>query len=183
MMTRRGWVPFLAAVVAVALLVPSLLWSAETADAPSEVAAAFATSAVTGMQLSAKQGAERGLVPAATAACVQKLGPASLRDVFVSLLADLLNEDERRGAEAFFSTAVGRKYVRYGLVQLYKTAGETPPSALPAFSEPEYQGLEAFGRTPAGDKLLVKQVLNTPAAKGAIGERTRQLLKSCEGKA
>ena len=173
-----------------ALLIALALVASSTAQAadgdrsagPSAVASAFAASALAGLKLAVQKGLADGKVSPAKADCVQKLDSSSFYGVFESLLGATLSPDERPAAEAFFRTAVGRKYAKFGLAQVYTSHGETPPEPAPAFSAAEYKELEDFSRTPAGDKLLVRDVLNGDAAHRELGKNIQSLLATC-GKA
>ena len=149
---------------------------------PSSTVSVFAKSALTGMQLSVRKGQQQGKVPTEVGTCVQSLRDTSFNIVLASLLAESLSPSEMRAADAFFGTPVGRKYAKYSLLQIYEAVGEQAPEPLPAFTDAEYKELEAFSRTRAGDKLIVRRVLESKAAQQAIGSQIQALLSSCGAK-
>jgi hypothetical protein len=167
------------AFIATGIAVSGQVLSADVATNPSVVASTFASSALLGMQLSVRKGSQQGRVSPGASKCVQVLGQSSFNDVFVSLLAETLSQSELQAAEAFFGTAVGKKYAQFGLMQVYTSAGETPPEQPPTFSDSEYKELEGFSRTSAGEKLIVRKILQSDSAQRTVGARTQSLVKSC----
>lgn len=156
--------------------------SGETEQVPVAAVSAFAKPVLVGMQLSVRKGQQQGQVSAGVAKCVQSLDASSLNPLFLSLLTENLTKNELKATEDFFVTAVGRKYAKHGLMQVYTSLGEQPPEALPGFSEAEYKELENFSRTSAGEKLLVRKVLSSVSANQAISAHIQGVLKSCARK-
>lgn len=152
------------------------------APAGSVVANTFAASALLGMQLAVQSASQQGKVPAAVNQCIQNLTPASMLDLYVTLLKDNLTPDELQTAEAFFRTSTGEKYAEYGMMQAYKSTGQVAPNPLPTFSSSESEQLAAFSRTSAGTKLILQHVLQTGSAQQAVLARIQQLLSTCRGK-
>ncbi|MBU1235298.1 MAG: hypothetical protein KJ634_04775 [Gammaproteobacteria bacterium] len=169
--------------VAVAALVSfAQVFAADGSVSPSIAVATFAKSSLIGMQLSVRKAERQGKIPANVSACVQSLDDSSFTAVFATLLADNLSKSELQATEDFFSTRVGGKYAKHGLMQIYTSVGETPPEPLPTFSDAEYKELERFGSTTAGEKLIVRKVLESASARQAIGSRIQGLLSLCRTK-
>lgn len=155
---------------------------AAAADAPSATAAgqAFGRSAVLGLQLAVKRGQRDGKFSDTVVDCVGRLKPDTFTDVFDSVLASELTEEERKTTEAFFSSPIGRKYSKYDLLQVYRAVGEEPPEALPQFTDTEMGKIKQFGSSPAGVKLVKEKILEKAAAQ-PIGQRVKELLAQCSG--
>ena len=156
--------------------------AADESPSPSFAQATFAKSSLVGMQLSVRRAQLQGKVPATVSECVQLLDDSSFIQVFASLLAENLTPSERQDTDHFFSTPVGRKYAKHGLMQVYTAVGETPPEPVPTFSDPEYKELERFASTTAGEKLIVRKVLENASARQSIGSRIQTLLNQCRAK-
>ena len=140
----------------------------------------LAQAALLGMQLSVKQGHQAGKVPSPVANCVAALKPDSFVPVYDALLKSKFTPTEQQATEEFLKGPVGSKYAKYGLLQIYLIAGEKTPEALPTFSAAEMKTLEAFSKTPAGDKLMMRKVMQSPAAAQAVKPYVSQLLSQCE---
>lgn len=152
------------------------------ASGPSNTVTMLAKPALLGMQLSVRRGQQLGKVPPQVAQCVQSLRESSFTIVLASLLVERLEPKEVQAADEFFGTAVGKKYARHTLLQVYDAVDEKAPEALPDFSAAEYKELETFSRTSAGDKLLVRRVMEDADARQAIGSQIQSLLGSCGAK-
>jgi len=157
-------------------------YAADGSGSHSIAVATFAKSSLIGMQLSVRRAQQQGKIPANVSGCVQSLDDSSFTAVFTTLLAENLSKSELQATEDFFSTSVGHKYAKHGLMQVYTSVGETPPEPLPTFSDAEYKGLEHFGSTTAGEKLIVRKVLESAPARQAIGSRIQTLLSQCRAK-
>lgn len=169
--------------IAVAALVSfTQAYAAEGSSGPSIAVTTFAKSSLIGMQLSVRKAERLGKIPANVSVCVQSLDDSSFTAVFATLLAENLSKSELQATEDFFSTRVGGKYARHGLMQVYASVGETPPEPPPTFSDAEYKELERFGNTTAGEKLIVRKVLESAPARQAIGSRIQTLLSQCRAK-
>lgn len=138
-----------------------------------------AKSALVGMQIGIRKGVAQGKVPASVGQCVNALPEQSFSEVVAAQLKARLNGDELKSAEAFFRSAVGQKYYRYGLIQLYTQMGESVSEPLPEFSDTEYKEIERFSKTSVGNKLTVQKVLESPAVRQAFSARIQQLLAQC----
>jgi hypothetical protein len=136
-------------------------------------------SAVLGMQLSVKRGAEEGRVSGSTVDCVNKLDRTSFTPVLAQLVTRALSVREIAAATQFFESALGRKYVQHGIAQLYQAVGAVAPDPTPNFSDAELRSITAFSRSSAGDKIMVKRVFEAPAARETIVAKVQELLKSC----
>jgi hypothetical protein len=156
--------------------------SAEVTVTSSPTVSAFAKPALLGIRLSVRQAQKQGKAAPGVADCIQSLDESSFNGVFLEILPQNLNVTELRAADAFFGTNVGDKYVKHGVMQLYASVGMQPPEPVPTFSDAEYKELQAFSRTSAGEKLLLRKVLESPSARQAIGARAQDLVASCHGK-
>jgi len=171
--------PTFHAVLAFALLVAAGHGRAAEASGPSNTVSVLARPALLGMQLSVRRGQQLGKVPPQVVQCVQSLRESSFNVVLASLLVERLSQKEVQAADEFFGTPVGKKFGRHILLQVFEAAGEQLPEALPDFSEAEYKELEDFSRTSAGDKLLVRKVLEDADARQAMSSQIQSLLGSC----
>ena len=145
-------------------------------------AQSFAQASLLAIQLAIKHGQQAGKVPAATADCVARFKPDSFVEAFDKLVKSTLSEDEQQATEMFFKSATGAKYTRLNLMQVYLAMGEQAPEPLPEFSSSERAEVESFGKTAAGDKLLVKKAFEQPAAIAAVNQRLKDLLSQCPRK-
>jgi hypothetical protein len=151
-------------------------------SAASPAIDAFAQPVLLGMQLSAKHGERRGEISTAENACVQALPPSSFYGVVEGVMSDALTPSELATTDRFFSTPVGQKYLKHGVLRIYPAVGERAPEALPEFSDSEYRQLEAFAATSAGNALITRQVMQSAAAKQGYGARIRELSEGCRAK-
>lgn len=163
---------FLLAVVGA---MPALIYAADTSTTVQN----FSQAALMGIQLAAKRGQQTGKVSAPIADCVGALKADSFYGVYEKLLQSELTEEERQATEAFFKSPTGVKYTKYGLLQIYQAVGEQAPEPLPEFSAPELADVQTFSKTPAGDKLMIKKILEQPAAMGPVGQRIKELVAQC----
>lgn len=141
---------------------------------------AFAQSALLGMQLSVKKAEQEGTASHETCACVQRLAPEVFVATVDAVMSAALTQQERDDADRFFSSGVGRKYLKHGLLQLYVAVGQKPPEAPPSFSDVEYSALSSFAATSAGQLLITRQVMQSPAARQLYVRRISELLDECK---
>lgn len=134
------------------------------------------------MQLSAKQGVKLGKLTSAQASCVQALSPSAFQGVVEKVMASAFDAKDLAVADRFYASTTGRKYTKYGMIQLYSAAGERAPEALPTFSDAEYRELEAFAATPVGKRLIREQAMASPAAKNALIGRIQELIRQCQAR-
>jgi hypothetical protein len=156
--------------------------AAESVPGRSATAATLGQSTLLGMQLSVRRGQRQGKVPSTVADCVYGLDDSSFTSVIESQLAKNLTTGEVATADQFFNSPVGNKYGKHGLMQIYASVGEKSPEPLPNFTDAEYGELEKFSRTSAGDKLMVRKVMESPEARQAIASRIQDLLNTCRAK-
>jgi hypothetical protein len=161
------------------LVLASVAASAQQRSDPGALVAYLSEAALLGMQLPMQRAAQQNKVPQALAKCVAEIRPTAFESTFVSLLSKSLSTAELKDAQDFFSSSVGRKLSKLDLLQIHAALGVAPPEPLPSFSDAEYKEVEAFARTTAGDKLIVKRVLETPAARQSVRERIKELLAAC----
>jgi len=135
--------------------------------------------ALTGMQLSVKKAVQEGKAKSTISECVSTLKSSSFNSVYGHILSDQFTSEEIAQAEEFFNDGIGKKYSKHGLLQIYSSTGFPLPEPLPPFSTEEMRALEAFSKTAAGDKLLLKHVMQTPAVNMEVQEKIKELLSSC----
>jgi hypothetical protein len=160
----------------------ALLLTAKLALAQSTVpvtVAAFSEPVLLGMQLSVKKAARNGSASARRTQCVEEIKRTQFEPVVAQVLAEFLTPEQLHTTEAFLSTPVGRKYVKYGVLQIYQAVGEQVPEPLPEFSDAEYRQLELFAATPAGEKLIKDKVMQSPEAQRTCGAQIRRTVASC----
>lgn len=163
---------------AVATLIGALTSPAHAADTPTTVQS-FAQASLLGIQLAVKHGRQQGKIAPATADCVAAFKPDSFVEVFDKLMKSTLTEDEQVATEAFFNSATGLKFTKLGVLQVYGAVGDTAPEPLPVLTDAEKADVEAFSKTPAGDKLMLKKAFEQPAAMTSINQRIKELLSQC----
>lgn len=168
--------------LAVLLIGAASVRAAEPTGQDAALAEVFARPALVGMQLSVRRAVTDGKVPSAILACVDALPPNSFNAVYDAALKENLSAEEAADTSTFFSSPVGRKYAKYGVLQIYAAVNVALPESLPEFSQAEYKELEAFSATEAGDKLMVKKVLEGDDVRQMVGARARELLRSCGDK-
>lgn len=162
----------------VATLIGALSSPAYAADTPTTVQS-FAQASLLGIQLAVKHGRQQGKIAAATAECVAAFKPDSFVEAFDKLMKSTLTEDEQQATEAFFNSATGVKFAKLGILQVYGAVGETAPEPLPVLTDAEKADVEAFSKTPAGDKLMLKKAFEQPEAMASINQRVKELLSQC----
>jgi hypothetical protein len=143
---------------------------------------ALALPALIGMQLSVGKAASQGKVPNSVVTCVNQLPSDSFVPVFHALMEETLSSEEISSTEQFFQSAIGRKYAKHGVTQLYTAVGESPPESAPTFSDSEYAELERFSQTSAGEKLMLRKIMESEPARRAVSARIQELLASCRTK-
>lgn len=163
----------------VALLAAGLLASA-AAQAVSTTAQITAESALIGLQLAAKQRADKGMLPAEQNACFQALTPSEYFETAEQIVTTALKPAEVAAADQFFNSIPGRKYARHGLMAIYTSLGEKPPEAMPEISAADGKAIEAFAASPVGEALLKRQVLQTLPAREALNSRGQVLVSRCK---
>lgn len=145
----------------------------------SAVVHAFSAPALLGMQLSAQRGFRRGLLGEKEIGCVMALKQSEFYPVVSRLVDANLASAEQATANEFFQSAVGRKYAKHGLLQLYPAVGERAPEPLPDISDAEYRRIEDFSRTAAGRKIFNERFMQRVVARQALDERIQELLAQC----
>jgi hypothetical protein len=138
--------------------------------------------ALVGMQLSVQKRASEGKYPGEIAACVNTLPTSAFNSVLDSAIKDNLSDAERDSATAFFASSAGLKYTKAGTVQIYRAMNMDSPEPMPQFSSSEYKELETFTHTSAGEKLILKKVLEVGSARQEMGTRVQELMHSCNDK-
>ena len=139
----------------------------------------FAQASLLGIQLAVKHGRQQGKVAPAMADCVAAFKPDTFVEVFDKLVRSTLTEDEQQTTEAFFNSPTGVKFSKLGILQVYGAVGDTAPEPLPVLTDAEKADVEAFSKTPAGDKLMLKKAFEQPAAMANINQRIKELLSQC----
>jgi hypothetical protein len=180
--SRRTFVSGVAALAAgVSLLFAPFASAQAQSGAADRLVATMHLDDVTllGLQLGLQRGLREGKVSAKTLECVNQLDGTTFAPVFVQAAAANLSAQEIASATAFFESAPGRKYIKSGIFQLYQAIGIAAPDPEPSFSDADSQAIAAFSRSSAGDKLLVKRILDSPETRQAVGARVQQLLNGC----
>jgi hypothetical protein len=136
-------------------------------------------SALLGIRLAVEDGAREGKANPALVECAKKLDPASFVEFFAAEIQAVLTAPEIESAQLFYSSSAGQKSVEAGLQQVYRSAGLSPPGAALTFTAAEARENDAFARTSAGEKLIVKQVLGTPRVTSAVQSHIGKLLSTC----
>ncbi len=155
---------------------------AHAEDAPSRninLAEVYGNAALVGMQLSVQKRASDGSFPTNVAVCLSALPSSTFNNVFDTAIKDNLSADEIAAATAFFASPAGQKYAKTAIAQIYTSMGMKSPEAIPEFSATEYTELAKFTHTSAGDKLIIKRILEGGIAHQDMGTRVQELLHSC----
>ena len=164
--------------VALAAFVGVLCSPAYAADTATTVQS-FAQASLLGIQLAVKHGRQQGKVAPAMADCVAAFKPDTFVEVFDKLVKSTLTEEEQQTTEAFFNSPTGVKFAKLGILQVYGAVGDTAPEPLPVLTDAEKADVEAFSKTPAGDKLMLKKAFEQPDAMANINQRIKELLSQC----
>jgi hypothetical protein len=135
--------------------------------------------ALLGMRLAIEDGAKNGKSNPALLECAQKADSSALIEVFVGELQAALTPSEMKTAEAFYAGSAGQKSIEAGLQQLYQIAGRPASGPVLTFTPAEAQENDAFSRTAAGEKLIIKQVLGTPRVTNAVQNSIGKMLSAC----
>jgi len=162
------------------LALAACLLASSAAHAVSQTAKITAQSALIGLQVAAKQRQAKGVLPVEQNACVQALKADELYATTDKVVSAALSADELAAAEQFFASVPGRKYALHGLLGIYTSLGEKPPEPFPLITTEDGKAIEAFTTSPAGEALLKRQVLQTPAAQMAYDARIQELVKRCQ---
>lgn len=113
--------------------------------------------ALLGMRLSMERGVSEGKSSASQLACLEQVDSAVFDTPFVASIKARFTHEEIVSAIAFLESALGVKYIRYGVVQMYRTLGAATDQKAPAFSPDELRVLETFLNGPLGLKLVGPQ--------------------------
>ncbi len=113
--------------------------------------------ALLGMRLSMERGVTEGKASASQLACLEHVDSTVFDPPFVASIKARFTHEEIVSAIAFLESALGVKYIRYGVVQMYRTLGAATDEQAPAFSAGELRVLEAFLNGPLGLKLVGPQ--------------------------
>jgi hypothetical protein len=129
--------------------------SGSDADAIRLVRASGADrAALLGMQLSMERGVTEGKSTARQLACLEQVDSSVFDAAFVATIRARFTPAEISSAIAFLESALGVKYIRYGVVQMYRTVGAVAKEPAPEFSATELELLETFLNGPLGLKLV-----------------------------
>jgi hypothetical protein len=136
-------------------------------------------SALLGVRLAVEDGVKQGTADPALMECANKLEPASFVELFAAEIQSALTASEIESAQSFYASPLGQKSVEAGLQQTYRSVGRTPPGPALTFTPAEAKESETFSKTPAGDKLIVKQILGAPRVASAVQSHIGNLLSIC----
>jgi hypothetical protein len=136
--------------------------------------------ALLGMQLSMERGVSEGKSSASQLACLERVDSAVFDTAFVATIKARFTHAEIVAAIAFLESALGVKYIRYGVVQMYRTSGAAASEPAPAFSPSELRILEGFLNGPLGMKLVGPQgVFSTTESTPILTPTLRAVYGSC----
>ena len=167
-----------------ALLITALLYSvgAVAQEPPTEfvpLVDTFAEPILVGMKLALAKNLRQGKVGLKQYQCIQRLQPPVLRVPVYGLLVRFLSEEELVDAQRFYASEIGRKYAKYGILQIYSSVGEQQPEADPDFTNQDERALKSFADRPAGRKLIREQVLQQAATRQALAPTVNGLVREC----
>ena len=109
--------------------------------------------------------------------CIRKVRPGTLVEDLAPELDAELTPQEIEQAEQFFSRAVGQRLVNLGLRDLRRRI-EKKPQLRVLRSKEEAREIDAFLKTSAGTKLLVKEGLS----RASFGEKARTHIREIANK-
>ncbi len=155
--------------------------SAPDSNTPPSLVNVLSEAALTGVKLSMKRGSLNGQVPKSLYKCIGQLEAASFYTLYDRLVNSNFSPDERGHANKFLNSVTGKKYTKHGLLKIYSATGFEVPEPMPQFSSNEMGQLDKFSRTSAGEKLLVKHVMQSNSVNVAVQGRIQQLISSCSG--
>lgn len=122
---------------------------------------------------------KKGQATNKSVACVDALDATLFNSVVNAAFAEYYTPSELRTANAYFETPSGRKFARAFVTGAYKSTGQTPPEPTPEFTSAEEKAYEAFVRSSAGDKLVNKDFMGSPASRAKIIPRVQELVRNC----
>jgi hypothetical protein len=110
--------------------------------------------------------------------CVRKIKVDSLVDDLAPEIDAALTPMEIQQAAQFFSSAVGQTLIDLGLRDLHRRINMQPESPVPRTRD-EAREIDAFSKTSAGEKLLVKEVMSRPGVGEKARSHMREIVKEC----
>jgi hypothetical protein len=138
--------------------------------------------ALLGMRLSMERGVSEGKASASQLACLEQVDSAVFDTPFVASIKARFTHEEIVSAIAFLESALGVKYIRYGVVQMYRTSGAATNEPTPAFSPGELRVLESFLNGPLGLKLVGPQgIFSTTESTPILTPTLMAVYGACRG--
>jgi hypothetical protein len=135
-----------------------------------------------GMRLSMERGVSEGKASPTQLACLEQVDSTVFDTPFVASIKARFTHEEILEAIAFLESALGVKYIRYGVVQMYLSSGATATEATPEFSRSELKVLETFLNGPLGLKLVGPQgVFSTTESTPLLTPTLMAVYGSCRG--
>jgi hypothetical protein len=135
-----------------------------------------------GMRLSMQRGVSEGTASPSQLACLEQVDSTVFDRAFVASIKARFTHAEILSAIAFLESALGVKYIRYGIVQMYRTAGTATNEPTPAFTASEFKELETFLDGPLGLKLVgPKGVFSTTESTPLLTPTLMAVYGSCRG--
>ena len=155
--------------------------SAQALPFPGSVATrGFAESFLLGFQLAVHKGREQGKVSEKVDSCVAKLdATATFGAIIQAQLVQIFTSPERQELDTFFSSPVGKKFIRQGVLQVYSQTGTPPPEPAPTYSASETAELDRFRHTSTGTKLMDPSTMAPLTEPPGARERLLEVLSSC----
>jgi len=110
--------------------------------------------------------------------CVRRIKAEALVDDLAPELDAALTPKEIEDAEEFFSQAAGQKIIDLGLRDLHRRIEKKSESPVRQTRD-EAREIEAFAKTSAGEKLLVKEVLSRSTFSEKARAHMREIVNQC----
>ena len=114
--------------------------------------------------------------------CATSFSKSSFTAIFAKTFHESLTPDEIDDAVAFFEGPLGQKLIARRFALAHRTPGEPPPDSVPSYSESELQALRVIAKKTWGSKLIRYTVVDQPAHRQAVRDKTDELLQTCSGR-
>jgi hypothetical protein len=119
---------------------------------------------------------KRGRANPAERDCIKKMDLGFVNQIYATAFTKTLTREEIQQATAFFGSPAGKALLQYALDEQFRQGGLSVPQT--ELSDDTTAEVMEFSATPAGDKLIMKSVHDTPEARQEVAARiTPELLK------
>lgn len=167
------------AIAALSLLLSLSARAQEPREQYAVLVDTFTEPILVGMKLSFAKNYRQGKLSLVQYQCTHKLQSSVLRESVYELLVRSLSEDELADAQRFFASDTGRKYAKYGVLQIYSAVGEKKSEPEPSFTSQDESIVMAFSNRSAGRKLIREQILERSGLREAVAPHINGFVREC----